>query len=119
MNADDAEYLAKRYVQIHNEASVEYKACFKRVGALMWQGDNCHLLRDDNRIFLQSQMFRLSFDKITKIYGMSCPLTVCDGYPDMTADQHKQLQSEVSAIWNRTKRIWNKELSKMKETLDG
>lgn len=109
--------IAREYVRLHNAASKEYKAAFKAVGARMWHGDYCHLLRTDNLEFITTQIAKHS--EVPDYYIIHRPLTVLDSFPEVKRNyrKRKQLNDTVDEIWERYKRLWEeyKQLLKKEE----
>lgn len=88
-----AHNAANQYRDIHNAASGEYKAAFKKVGAKLWGMDEAHLLKPEHAEAIARGHLQ------TRVRPMlPRPLTVLNSYKHVTWSQRKSLDKEVDAI---------------------
>lgn len=107
---EEAEYLANKYVEIHNKASKEFKEAFKKIGAKMWHDDDAHILKKNIVDFIAKEMksfgAAVSLRSIYK-YPIKRPLTVLDSYPEARVHRPK-LDKEVNLIVKKYSTEWEK-----------
>lgn len=107
--ADKAVALNKKYIDLHNAASKEYKEAFKEVGAKMWGADDAHPLKDEDVIENMSNTMKgTPIGNIASQNLMAQPLTVLDGYKSVTPAQKKSLNKKVDAIHKKYTQLWHK-----------
>ena len=103
MSTEAAGQLASEYVRLHNEASREYSAAFRAVGARMWRDDDAHPLKETNQTFIASNI-AAGVDP-SAIYSIPRPLTVLDSYPG-AQDHREELNREVDRIRDKYNELW-------------
>jgi hypothetical protein len=111
--------LAAEFVRLHNEASREFAAAFKAVGARMWQKDKAHPFKTENQKFIAEVMADYlrpggpGVKEVAGVYGITRPLTVLDSHPQVRADPAKvrTLKAAVDEIHGRYTAAWKKALS--------
>jgi hypothetical protein len=102
--------LIEKYIDIHNEASEEFKKVFKEVGAKMWSSDKAHKWKMNSDFY---QYHKNNMKKDLKSYGrkgyinpIRKPLTVLDSYPNVSTKQRKQLNQKVNDIVEKYRKKW-------------
>ena len=104
--------LARAFMRLHNEASVEFRAAFAAAGAQMWHDDYAHAIPAACLGFIEETMGSLATDDdIRAVYAIACPLTVLDGYPDVAAAKRSQLKRKVDEISAQYQADWDREIS--------
>lgn len=98
--------LAKKYVELHNAAALEYKNAFAAVGAKLWHDDDAHLIPLKNLQAIADTIE--SVEDPADIYSIAVPLTVLDSYPNISVQDRVKLRREVAAIHRKYQALLDK-----------
>lgn len=74
--------LVDSFVKIRNQATKEFKAEFKAIGAKLWHDDDAHALGPKNAEFIKKGLDETPASTLT-VFRIPLPLTVMDSYPHL------------------------------------
>jgi hypothetical protein len=103
----DGVKLAQAFVEIHNEAAVEYKKAFAKIDARMWTYDDCHPYKKKDLNYKEFNMEQELYD-----FYIKRPLTVLDSWPEARA-KRDQLDKEVDEIYRWYTKKWEETRDKL------
>jgi DNA topoisomerase-1 len=98
------EKLGEHFVKLHNDASKEFKAAFKEIGAKMWNSDDAHKI-DSARSFEGATR-----DEVAKASPITYPLTVMDSYPEARVHTAR-LEKNLDKIQSKYEKQWKSMVS--------
>ena len=111
--------LVLEFAAGHNAATSQYKAAFARVGAKMWNMDDCHQMRPARIEGLLGCMINSADGGANWAFVAPCPLTVCDSYPHVRRDPklRDELRTEVGRIFAARQREVARLMRKLRRAL--